>query len=766
MENLSTCFPSPDSNPALVLCVQTDQQQNIELVVESISDGFRSFFGLQDTAEAEELRARSLFPHDQIVVDEWVTFLLKARMDRPHYSDKTENPVIKRSLLQFWQATKGWVIAELAYHTGDGRVEVAFFQPGESELAVSVPQLMDSKQWLWLDSFVGDGGYWEIDLPSQTMFISRTLAKRLLLANEAVVVPVSRFLGLVHPDDLGKVKDALTNVKTVSAPILNRGILSDGSMVYFKSFAIPGYDGKGEMTHIIGRSQDVTEMERTVEQLSMSEQRFRSIIEHSQDMFVVLNPEGNITYISPNVRDITGYWPADTLGQPFRSFIAFPEKDDARMWGEFVDVLRGKRMSEGEYRIRRADGSAVWFLVRISAVLDAKGDIAEIVAVCSDITERKQREDELRYMGLHDALTGVYNRFYFERELERVQRDSVVNFGLVITDLNGLKLVNDAFGHQVGDQILVETAKLLSGLDEGKHAVARIGGDEFAVFVSDCSEHDLELVCESIDIACKNTAAEAVPLSISWGAVHRAHESESVQALFKQAEGRMYNNKLLDSRSMHNQVLASLKETLKSRNVETADHMQRMENMVMALGKRLGLPGSEFDRLVLLATMHDIGKVAIPDNVINKEGPLSDEEWEVMRTHSEVGCRIAMTSQELSCIANEIGCHHERWDGKGYPYGHMGNQIPLLSRIISVVDAYDVMTHKRVYKDAIDHEAAIGELQRCAGTQFDPQIVEFFLDLFGSLSEKEMRSFMYSDATVNREAYRNKELLPPDSFTG
>lgn len=549
------------------------------------------------------------------------------------------------------------------------------------------------------------------------------LACVLHLASGAATVPLDLLKKLVLPEDLAAFTALLDKRDLPDESTLIRTVPIGGESFCLRTAALPSYDASQAVAH---------------------EKRFRGIVENSPDMFVVLRRDGCIDYVSPRVWEITGYTAHEVLNKGFFAF--FIDSQELKLAQTFFEeALNGKNPPSRAYRIRHANGQALWFFVHLSAISDENGKTAEFVAVCRDVTEETKREESLKYMSIHDALTGAFNRFYFDAEMQRIQEEDILDVGLILTDLNGLKLVNDAFGSQRGDELLVEVAKILMEIQTPTHRVFRVGGDEFAILVFNCAPQELTDICETIDEACKRAAGRTIPLSISWGTAFRTSSEQSMQALYKQAEGYMYSKKMLDSRSMRNQVLASLKETLKARNVETAAHMQRMENMVMALGKRLGLSASEFDRLLLLASLHDIGKIAIPDHIINKPERLSDDEWIVMRTHSEVGQRIAMASQELSSIASEIGCHHERWDGKGYPYGYSGGQIPLLARIVSVVDTYDVMTHGRNYKDAVGHQAAVEELRRCAGTQFDPHIVDLFVDIFGSFSQEEMQQFINSE---------------------
>jgi HD-GYP domain-containing protein (c-di-GMP phosphodiesterase class II) len=182
-------------------------------------------------------------------------------------------------------------------------------------------------------------------------------------------------------------------------------------------------------------------------------------------------------------------------------------------------------------------------------------------------------------------------------------------------------------------------------------------------------------------------------------------------------------------------IIASLEKTLFEKNYETEEHAQRIKNLCNKLGKALGLSSIELDALSLLSLLHDIGKIAISDNILLKPGKLNDEEWKEMKKHTEIGFRIAKSSQELSYIADYILYHHERWDGTGYPHGLKGDKIPKLSRVISVIDSYDVMTHSRPYKGVMSHKEAVAEISRCSGTQFDPDIAELFIKIMDDTNQ-------------------------------
>jgi len=208
---------------------------------------------------------------------------------------------------------------------------------------------------------------------------------------------------------------------------------------------------------------------------------------------------------------------------------------------------------------------------------------------------------------------------------------------------------------------------------------------------------------------------------------------ENIRQAINFAEDRMYRNKLLESKSTRSSIIASLQKTLGEKTNETEEHALRLKSLALKMGQALGLSNNQMDELALLAILHDIGKIAIPDQILAKPGPLTTAEWEVMRKHPEIGFRIAQASYEIAHIAEAILCHHEQWGGYGYPQGLAGNNIPLISRIITIIDAYDAMTHERPYKKAASNQQALTEIKRCSGTQFDPNLVEIFLGMMAKL---------------------------------
>ncbi len=362
-------------------------------------------------------------------------------------------------------------------------------------------------------------------------------------------------------------------------------------------------------------------------------------------------------------------------------------------------------------------------------ILNNDGKLDFFIDIGTDITKRKKAEEKLKYLSFHDKLTGLYNRSYIEEEIERLDTERQLPLSIAMGDLNALKLVNDAFGYRQGDRLLVKIARIIKRCSRKEDILARWGGDEFVILLPETTEKDAIRLVNRIRKACNRTTDQKIPASISIGVSTKTEKTQDIQDIIKEAEDRMYQRKLTENKSIQSSIISSLEATLWERSHETEEHGKRLKELALKLGRIVGLAPNELDELALLSTLHDMGKIGIEDSILTKSGKLTKKEWEMMKRHPEIGYKIAQSSPQLLKIADGILYHHERWDGTGYPHGLTGENIPMTSRILSVVDAYDVMTHDRIYSKAITKDEAVKELGRCSGTQFDPGLVEKFIGI-------------------------------------
>ena len=356
-----------------------------------------------------------------------------------------------------------------------------------------------------------------------------------------------------------------------------------------------------------------------------------------------------------------------------------------------------------------------------------------IVVILTNALERSRTEQKFRYMSFHDSLTSLYNRTYFENELKRLQASREYPIAVVCVDVDGLKMVNDMFGHQQGDMVLKKCAKLLQEIFRSTDILARTGGDEFTVILPrtdvQTAKKVIQRIKPAIEIYNRKKAGSQLPLSISAGMSVAEDADRDLFAVFKEADDLMYRDKLNKDVTARSQIMRTILAALRERDFMTHGHGQRLEDLCRRLGETAGLSDKQISDLALLAQLHDLGKVGIPDHVLFKTGQLTDGEREIMYSHSEKGYIIAKSSTDLADIADLILKHHEQWDGKGYPLGLEGDKIPIECRILAIVDAYEAMTNHRPYRSVKSHKEAVEELKQCAGTQFDPELVKKFINL-------------------------------------
>lgn len=369
-----------------------------------------------------------------------------------------------------------------------------------------------------------------------------------------------------------------------------------------------------------------------------------------------------------------------------------------------------------------------WYDCRDTALQWIDGRIVRL-EIATDITKQKIREEKILYMSFHDNLTGLYNRAFMEEEMNRLNTGRQLPSCMIMADVNNLKLVNDTFGHDVGDSLLKHVAKTLRSSCREEDIIARWGGDEFLIFLPQTEKKAAYAICDKISKICSKANVKSIPISISFGVVERKTLDMDLKIALKKAENKMYNHKIMLSREVKRNVLNALYKSMGTKTKETRVNLERMRKLAKLIGLRLGLPESELKRLDALIMIRDVGKVNMPEGILSKQQYLTTDEFEKVKEHPETGYRIAKITDRFNNIAEEILAHHEHWDGSGYPRGLQGKQIPLLSRIASIVIAYAAMASGRPGKKPLTKSEALAELSRCSGTQFDPRLVNLTINI-------------------------------------
>lgn len=356
----------------------------------------------------------------------------------------------------------------------------------------------------------------------------------------------------------------------------------------------------------------------------------------------------------------------------------------------------------------------------------------------TQIKELEDSKEKIEYAYNHDLYTGLYNRNYLMNNMNNLFTISRLPISIAVINANGLKLINDFYGNKVGDAVIAGMGKIIRQRLDDTYTVIHLNSDEYMILLYNTEENAAMEIMEDIRKAINITSISGIQVSAEYGIAVMSDINITLDSCITLAKNVLYQKKLMSKNSVKSRLIESLKQSLSESDFETEEHAERTKDMAVRLAKRLGLSDDEQSKISLLAILHDIGKMSIPREILLKPGKLTDEEWEIMKTHTNKGYEIANQSLELKPIADYILHHHEKWDGTGYPEGLKEDNIPLLSRIITVVDSHDVMTHNRPYHKAMSNSEAKEELIRCSGTQFDPNIVNVFISMLDENTKQEV----------------------------
>lgn len=454
--------------------------------------------------------------------------------------------------------------------------------------------------------------------------------------------------------------------------------------------------------------------------LKKSEERNRAIVTAIPDLIFVIDEDGVFNDCQIK-QDIFTILPKDQfIGKTLWDVL--PPEIAETGFQKIKSALKNDSLESFQYNLDTPEGGRYYELRAVKCREN------EVIAIVRDITLRHIAEKEIEFLSYQDQLTGVYNRRFFEEELKRLDNKNNLPLTIVMADVNGLKLINDSFGHAAGDELLKRVTKvIINGCDNGE-IISRIGGDEFVILLPKTDNIEAGKVINRISELASQEQVASINISISFGFETKYCEEEDIFEILKKAEDSMYKKKLFESPSMRGKTIGAIINTLHEKNKREEQHSHRVSMYCNYFGKVINLPDGEIQELKTVGLLHDIGKIAIDENILNKPGKLNEEEWNDLKRHPEIGYRILSSVNDMAEMAEYVLAHHERWDGTGYPKGLKGEEIPLKSRIIAIVDAYDAMTSERAYRGALPKEIAIEELLKNAGTEFDPELVKIFIE--------------------------------------
>ncbi len=499
----------------------------------------------------------------------------------------------------------------------------------------------------------------------------------------------------------------------------------DGSKSVVSMISSPVLNDHGEITHAVTSFRDITKNKEMETALRRREFEFRTLVEHSPDLILRVDPQMRYQFVNSAYERMTGISRKRFSGRTSRE-LEMPEQYCALLEEGAAKAMGSGREINMEFDFRGLLEQR-HFWGRIIPEFEPDGSARSVMMVARDITERKKAEDHIRYVSFHDSVTGLYNRAYFEEEIQRLGAGRSLPVSFIIGDVNNLKLVNDTFGHGEGDLLLKTIADILRNTCRNEDIIARWGGDEFAVILPSTPAATADDICARIKREAEASDNNSVAPSIALGFAEKTLPEDNIYRVMQKAEEQMYENKLAESRKNQEIVLSSLMRRVRGKWPDLDNHVERAVELALGFAKNLGFSDSQMEDLVLFISFHDIGKAVVPDYLLCKPVLLSQSEWETVKRHPEAGYRITSTFGETARIAEAILSQREWWDGSGYPRGLKGKEIPFLSRVFSIIDTYDTITHERPYERIFTREQAVAEIHRYSGKQFDPELVKSFI---------------------------------------
>ncbi|HAK44413.1 MAG TPA: hypothetical protein DCO79_00605 [Spirochaeta sp.] len=484
----------------------------------------------------------------------------------------------------------------------------------------------------------------------------------------------------------------------------------------------PVIDDNDSIMGIIEVLLDITMRKDAERALEKSKQRAQALLDVIPDLLLIFNESGSIIDYHPapefdiltNIEYPQGKHLSEVMSTDLASAIFKNSK-----------TLEGPGFSRNFEFNNQTGSDEQFYNCRLIKTTDT-----ENVCIIRDISLQKNREREILHKSFHDKLTGLYNRAYFDEELKRINhsRESLPT-SILIIDVNSLKLTNDAFGHDFGDRLLQVVADILQTNSRKSDVIARTGGDEFSIILPGSPLAKAERLSDRIRAACRERDFEDIFArpSVSIGTAERIDNSVSLQDVIKLADERMYEMKLEKRKEHLNILIKDILISMKTHGLQTKEHTDSCIRLSGEFASSRDLSRDSIDKIKNLALLHDIGNIRISSQILSKSGKLSPDEYSEVRQHAIIGFRIAKAIPDYASIADLILYHHERWDGQGYPSGLKGKEVPLLNRIFSIVDTYDLLHSGTPYKNAVSREEALNEIHENKGKQFDPDLADNFI---------------------------------------
>lgn len=474
----------------------------------------------------------------------------------------------------------------------------------------------------------------------------------------------------------------------------------------------------------------ISNRKRMEELIHLEKEHFNTTLLSIGDGVIYTNEKGQIILMNKVAEKLIGCQEKEILGKNIEEVFRIMNEYTKETCKNLEEIIfkNGGIMELANYTVLiNKDGKMIPIEDNAAPIINIHGKLTGAVIVFRDITEKREKQKQIEYLNYHDYMTGLYNRRYIEDAIKQMDIEENLPITLMVLDINGLKLTNESFGNAIGDRLLKVVADILKRVCHYANIIARIDGDEFCILLPNTNHDQAMSIKNRIIEETAITNFESAIISVAVGYEVKTEGTQNIEDIIKNAENSMYKIKMNHGRFMRSQMIENVLRNINLKYDNEQVHAERVAQYCEMIGRAINFSDREVYMIKQAGVLHDIGKIIVDPELLNKKGELTNDEFEIIRKHTETGYHILKNAEDYLGLAKIVRYHHERFDGKGYPDKLIGYEIPLESRIIAVADSYEAMTANRPYQKTKSKKDALLEIERCAGTQFDPQIVEVFL---------------------------------------